>query len=260
MPTVDSHSISFLVVSLYAAFGALLVSAQFYMSGVDGLRGKSVYIILQRVLLDVVTGVAAAMVIAPDSVKLAFACGVAGPVFRRSSIAKRGLTSKRTEELRRSVQRAEEAVQSEPAKAKPVWELSKAQLDQYVERNLSQVRQIFIITVGVMAAGFTLVVWGAYRAFDGQVQIAIVTAVSGVITQAIGATFLFVYRSTIRVANDYAGTLERINAVGMAVTIVDQIPDSKIDEKTKARVDLVKQILLSSPKPFGASRRANDHE
>jgi hypothetical protein len=92
-------------------------------------------------------------------------------------------------------------------------------------------------------------VYGVYRAFDAQLQVAILTTASGLITQTIGATFLLIYRSTMKQANDYVGTLERINAVGMAVAIVDLIPDDKGEAKTKARVDLVKQILA------GLSRR-----
>jgi len=47
-------------------------------------------------------------------------------------------------------------------------------------------------------------------------------------------------------ANDYVGTLERINSVGMAVAIVDMIPDDATDLKNKARIDLIKQILTMS--------------
>jgi len=50
----------------------------------------------------------------------------------------------------------------------------------------------------------------------------------------------------MRQANDYVGTLERINSVGMAVAIVDMIPDDATDLKNKARIDLIKQILTMS--------------
>jgi hypothetical protein len=129
--------------------------------------------------------------------------------------------------LQATIAKAEVAVQAEPEKTKPVWDLSRAQLELYINRNLAQVRNIFWITIAVMSAGFCMVVYGVYRALDSQLQVAILTTSSGLITQTIGATFLFIYRSTMRQANDYVGTLERINAVGMAVAIVDLIPEEK---------------------------------
>ena len=68
--------------------------------------------------------------------------------------------------------------------------------------------------------------------------VAVIATSSGVITEFIGATFILVYRSTIQQAVNYSKTLERINAVGMAMQILDTIPEgAKIDdlkERTKA--------------------------
>ena len=114
---------------------------------------------------------------------------------------------------------------------------------------MAQVRLIFWITIAVMAAGFGLVVYGVFRAFDNQLQVAILTAASGIVTQTIGATFLLIYRSTIRQANDYVGTLERINAVGMAIAILYMISEESKDLKNKARADLLKQILAVPKRP-----------
>jgi hypothetical protein len=177
--------------------------------------------------------------------KVAFAIGLSLPIMLQQFAKKLavGFDGERVEKLKKTISRAEEAVEKEPEKTRPVWDLSRAQLELYINRNLSQVRNIFWITIVVMSAGFGLVVYGVYRAFDTQLQVAVLTAASGLITQTIGATFLLIYLSTMRQASDYVGTLERINAVGMAVAIVDLIPDESREAKTKARVDLVKQIL-----------------
>jgi hypothetical protein len=49
---------------------------------------------------------------------------------------------------------------------------------------------------------------------------------------------MLIYRSTIRQASSYAETLERMNSVGMAMQILDTIPDEAkpddIRNKTKA--------------------------
>ena len=49
----------------------------------------------------------------------------------------------------------------------------------------------------------------------------IIAAFSGIITEFIGATFLFIYRSTMQQATNYSKTLERINSVGRVVVAAD---------------------------------------
>ena len=44
-------------------------------------------------------------------------------------------------------------------------------------------------------------------------------------------------------AGEYVQTLERINAVGMALQVVDQIGDADIELKNKAKIELAGQIL-----------------
>jgi hypothetical protein len=236
----------FLNVILPAAIGAFVASLQLFLSGQDGLRGKPTATVATRFLSDIAIAIVFAIIFAPPSEKFSFLIGVAVPFVLRTTMTKRLLENKRAESLRRSVEKAQEAVQKEPEKPKNVWDLSQAKLDEYINRNLSQVKFIFAVTVVVMAAGFAMVAYGVYRAYDTQLQIAIVSAASGIITQAIGATFLFVYRSTLKQANDFVGMLERINAVGMAVSVVEMIPDDKSEAKTMARVDLLKQILSTT--------------
>ena len=132
---------------------------------------------------------------------------------------------KRTVEIRKNLLRAEAAIEREPEKARTIWDFSRLQLELYITLNLAQVRKMFWITVTVMVAGFGLVVFGVWRAFDDQLKVAYLTAGFDVITQMIGATFLILYRSTMNQARDHLAALDRINAVGMAVQIVDLISD-----------------------------------
>jgi TRADD-N domain-containing protein len=98
-----------------------------------------------------------------------------------------------------------------------------------------------------MAAGFALVLYGVYRAFSSApLEVAVLTAAAGTITQTIGATFLLIYRSTMTQAKEYVGTLERINSVGMALQIVDLMKDGEL--KDQARLKLVTDILHVSRK------------
>jgi hypothetical protein len=72
----------------------------------------------------------------------------------------------------------------------------------------------------------------------------IVSAVSGIVVNFIGATFLVIYRSTMEQAKDYVAVLERINAVGMSVQILDKMDESDAKMRNQATSDIAKQLLL----------------
>jgi hypothetical protein len=231
---------------LAAALGSFVASAQIFLTQRSSQKPLRTFL-LEHSLFVIVSVLIALFIFVATNPRNAFLVGLAVPLVFLA-ITRPNFESRRIAKLQQTVQRAEAAVEKDPEKARPAWELSRAQFELYINLNLAQVGQIFWITIAVMFAGFCLVVYGVYRAFDAQIQIAVVTAGSGIITQMIGASFLLIYRSTMRQATDYVGTLERINAVGMAVAILEEIPDENIDLKNKARVDLMKQIT-SSPRP-----------
>ena len=142
---------------------------------------------------------------------------------------------------------AESKAEAEPEKAKPAWDLARITLEAYFNRNLSQINYIFWLSVCVMIVGFGIIIWGisqAIRSPDTFVPAAIASA-AGVITEFIGATFLFVYRSTIQQASSYSRTLERMTSVGMAMQILDTMPDeaNPDDLKSKTKAILVELLM-----------------
>lgn len=148
------------------------------------------------------------------------------------------------EKIEERIDRAEQAIVEHPEKTRPLWDLARSRLELYFERNLSQIKSIFWITLIVMAAGFVMIGYGINKAFDNQsINASLLAAASGVLTEFISVTFLFIYRSTMSQASDYVRTLERINAVGMSMQILDSIPDSEAELKNKVRADLVTNIL-----------------
>jgi hypothetical protein len=138
-------------------------------------------------------------------------------------------------------------VESQPEKTKPAWDLARATLESYFNRNLSQVTSIFWLSVLVMFAGFVVIVWGIAQAIQtpDSYTPATLAGLAGIITEFIGATFLFIYRSTIQQALDYSKTLERINSVGMAMQILDTMPDKTDSEdlKSKTKATLVELLI-----------------
>jgi hypothetical protein len=184
-----------------------------------------------------------AAVLSHFDLSIAIVFGSLTPVAAESLAHSIVQASTRVTEIRANIRKAKADVEKEPGKTRPLWELSRAQLELYIARNLSQVGSIFWITLVVMAASFALVSYGVYLAYNGApLAVGVLASGSGIITQFVGATFLLIYRSTMAQASGYVEMLERINTVGMAVQIVDLIPDENA-EKNKTRGDLVRQIL-----------------
>ena len=163
------------------------------------------------------------------------------------------------------IDRAQSEAQSKPEKSKPAWDLARATLEAYFNRNLSQVTSIYWLSVAVMLVGFIIVGVGISFAFSIPAAItpAAIASIAGIITEFIGATFLFIYRSTIQQAINYSRTLERINSVGMAMQILDTMPDETrpddLKSKTKASlVDLlVRQAYISGTENSSAELKRN---
>jgi hypothetical protein len=103
-----------------------------------------------------------------------------------------------------AITQAESRIEAEPEKAKPAWDLARVTLESYFNRNLSQIASIFWLSVFVMIIGFAVIVVGIFESITKPATVtagAIATA-AGIIIEFIGATFLFVYRSTIQQAGD----------------------------------------------------------
>jgi hypothetical protein len=143
------------------------------------------------------------------------------------------------------------AIENRPQDSQKAWDLARVSLEGYIDQNRSQVRWIFWIVLFIMGVGFAFVglgVWLVYQS-AGSLAPAIVAASSGVISQFIGATFLLIFRSTIAQAREYVLILERINAVGMSINILESMAEPKRDN---ARSELIHGLLSM----YGTSRRA----
>ena len=148
---------------------------------------------------------------------------------------------------REKLREAESKSEKEPENSKYAWDVARVTLESYFNKNLSQVSQIFWLSVLVMFIGFGIIIWGITQAIQqpNSSLPAVITGLAGVITELIGATFLFIYRSTIQQAATYTKTLERINSVGMAMAILDMIPNNVKDNNLKhsTRAAVVKMLM-----------------
>lgn len=142
-------------------------------------------------------------------------------------------------EAKAEIRKVEERIKENPNEPTAAWELARIKLENYLNRNLFQIRWIFIWTVIIMIAGFIILGYGIIKVYEVPSNISggLITTISGLIIEFIGATFLVVYKSTMGQAKDFVNVLERINAVGMSVQILDRIEeDQKLKNQTGAEI------------------------
>jgi len=144
----------------------------------------------------------------------------------------------------------EQRAESKPENVRFAWDLARVNLERYFDRNLSQIDYIFYIALFVMLAGFAFVGWGIVEAWvhPSNKLLPLVGTGAGIITEFIGGTFMVIYRSTISQASQYMGVLERINNVGMAVQVLDTIPETD-PLKNATRAEIVKYLLAPAGTP-----------
>ena len=116
---------------------------------------------------------------------------------------------------------------------------------KYLDRNLNQVAAVGILTCIVMLFGFGVIVYGLFEAFqdDKKLPVAIVSTASGVLVSFIGGTFLLIYKSLLSQAKENMLILERINSVGMSMSVIDSIRDDSSELRQKTTAELAKRLL-----------------
>ncbi|CAM3283640.1 hypothetical protein VIOR103205_15960 [Vibrio ordalii] len=139
----------------------------------------------------------------------------------------------------------EERVKSNPNETQAAWDLARIKLESYIDRNLRQVRSIYFLTLIVMLVGFSLIGFGIYTVIlnHSDLYAGVLSCASGVLVNFLGATFLVIYKSTMTQASDYVSMLERINAVGMSVQVLEKLDSPDKDLKHRAMADLSQQLL-----------------
>jgi hypothetical protein len=153
---------------------------------------------------------------------------------------------------------ASERARNNPEESHYAWEIARIKLEAYFDRNLIQVNLVFWVAVAVVTVGFAFVLAGIVLCFRDPSHIGtpLVAAISGVITQFIGATFMVIYRSTMKQANDFMAVLERINIVNMAAQVLNGIPDASAELKNEVRARMVGLLLDrgAMPAPIASTK------
>lgn len=140
------------------------------------------------------------------------------------------------------IEAVEERARQHPNEPQAAWDLARVKLESYLNRNLRQVQWIFALTLLVMVAGFVIIGYGVFHVYQSpdNFKPSIVVTVSGILVEFIAATFLLIYRSTMEQARSYVTMLEKINAVGMSIQILDTMKSPDTD---RFRAQLAMELL-----------------
>lgn len=145
------------------------------------------------------------------------------------------------------LQDAKTKIDASPNKASYRWDYATLTLQNYFSKNLSQIDGIFKVSIGVMIVGFCIVVFILWMSMyqPGKIQNEVVGLITGVITEAIGALLMLVYKSTVTQALSYTKNLERTNNVGMAFAIIEsvEINDNNAEKISDAKIEISKRLI-----------------
>ncbi len=191
------------------------------------------------------------------------------------------------EEQAQKIKETEEKIEEAQSKIRNFsWNMANASLEKYYQRNLMEVQVIFMTSVVVMILGFLLILASlAITLYDlnpaespnrspdtevaerGEVEpsqesatatsvvnpnsdVATIGVIAGILTNFIGATFMIVYRSTVREASRYSNSLNRINDVGIAMDILNTaVEHEDTPEILTAKVEIAKRLVDSDRHP-----------
>jgi hypothetical protein len=192
--------------------------------------------------------------------------GVIGAIAGLIVLAILAIQTLRDQQVReQKIETVEERLREHPERPQLAWDLARVKLENYLDRNLSQVRSIYWLTLIVMFCGFGFVMYGLFQVSQNpaKLPVSIVASASGVIISFIGGSFLLIYRSILAQSKEYVTVLERINAVGMAVQVIASIPETNGELKSQSKAELANQLLslyaTSSPPSVKKPKRPTQH-
>jgi len=153
--------------------------------------------------------------------------------------------TKESEKRAEKIESLEKEIKEKPEESQTAWELARLKLESYLNKNLQQVSSIFYLSATVMLVGFGLIIFGVFKVFSDPELLnpSILVTCAGIIVNFIGGTLLLIYRSTMSQAKGYVEVLERINAVGMSIQILESIDDKNLELKDSTTAEVAKELL-----------------
>jgi hypothetical protein len=122
-------------------------------------------------------------------------------------------------------------------------QLSLNQLTEYYTINLSQARTSYRWSVTAIIVGLITLIVGAWLLFfqaNPNVSVAIITGISGVLIEFIGASNIYIYNKSLSQLNLYFKELINIQDTMLAIELCE-----KIDSSQDRKIDITEKIILN---------------
>lgn len=130
-------------------------------------------------------------------------------------------------------------------------QLSLNQLKEYYTINLSQARSSYRWSIAAIIVGIiTLLVgiWFFYFNTNPNISLAVISGISGVIIEFIGASNIYIYNKSLKQLNLYFKELITIQDTMLAIELCDKIED--VDKKTQIKEKIILSLMgRSSMRP-----------
>lgn len=164
------------------------------------------------------------------------------------SLLKTSLKEKESKEkIEGDINSAKNDIIENPKKALPLWELANSYLQKYYNENLNQIKSIYILSLISLISGFLLILILVIMApiLKLDIEHFDIGIIAGIITEFIGATFLFIYKSTISQGLEYSNSLNKTNNIGMSIKILESIEstENNIEKIEDAKIEISKKLL-----------------
>jgi hypothetical protein len=150
-------------------------------------------------------------------------------------------TSREKRKIER-IKQIELKINDAPDSSKYVWEIATIKLESYFDKNISQINSIYWISVSVILIGVGVILFSITKT-GSNIELTLISSGVGVLTQFLGATLMFLYRSTIKQSVNLINILERINTVGMSIHIVETLPDKNEELKNKTKAEIAIKLF-----------------
>jgi hypothetical protein len=130
-------------------------------------------------------------------------------------------------------------------------QLSLNQLTEYYTINLSQARSSYRWSIAAIIVGIiTLLsgIWFFYLGENPNINLAIISGISGTIIEFIGASNIYIYNKSLKQLNIYFRELIAIQDTMLAIELCDKIEDT--DKKTQIKEKIILSLMgRSSMRP-----------
>lgn len=122
-------------------------------------------------------------------------------------------------------------------------QLSLNQLTEYYTINLSQAKNSYRWSIAAIVIGFLTLVAGAWLLFFQEkpnLTVGIITGISGILIEFIGASNIYIYNRSLSQLNMYFKQLINIQDTMLAIELCE-----KIDNANPKKVDITEKIIMN---------------